>query len=178
MKRLSCVAFLIASFAAEFTMAADWTQFRGPGGLGSSDEKGLPVTWSSTKNIAWKTKLPGPGTSSPITLGESVFLTCYSGYGLNAGKGEMANLIRHVLCLDRKSGKILWTKNFKPALPESRYSGGNNAQHGYAASTPATDGKRLYVFFGKSGVYCLDLKGEEIWHANVGKGTHGWGSAT
>ena len=159
-------------------LGADWMQFRGLGGSGTSSETGLPTTWSSTENIVWRTKLPGPGTSSPIVLGKRVYLTCYSGYGLEPGKGEMDKLMRHLVCIDRDKGSILWTKNFKPLLPESKYGpGSNESEHGYSSSTPASDGKRLYVFFGKSGVYCTDLDGNEIWHADVGKGTHGWGSA-
>jgi outer membrane protein assembly factor BamB len=158
--------------------AADWPQFRGPGGAGVSGERGLPAEWSSKQNIVWRTKLPGPGTSSPIVVGKRVYLTCYTGYGLEPGAGDMNKLMRHLLCIDRDMGRILWTKDFKPALPESMYGPGRNeSQHGYASSTPASDGKHLYIFFGKSGVYCLDLDGKEIWHANVGTNTHGWGSA-
>jgi hypothetical protein len=71
-------------------MAADWAQFRGPHGLGVSDEKDLPTKWSSTENIVWKTDLPGPGASCPVTHGDRVFITCYSGYGLepNIGRSE------------------------------------------------------------------------------------------
>ena len=87
----------------------------------------------------------------------------------------MEDLSRHVLCLDRKDGKILWAKEFEPILPEHNYAG-EGAYHGYAASTPITDGERLYVFFGKSGVFCFDLDGKQLWHACVGKGTNGWGS--
>jgi outer membrane protein assembly factor BamB len=164
--------------AAIINTGADWTQFRGPGGSGISAETGLPTTWSSKENIVWRTKLPGPGTSSPIVVGKRLYLTCYSGYGLEPGKGEMDNLMRHLVCIDRAKGEILWTKDFKPTLPESKYGpGGNESQHGYSSSTPASDGKRLYVFFGKSGVYCLDLDGKEIWHTDVGTGTHGWGSS-
>ena len=65
---------------------------------------------------------------------------------------------------------------FEPVLPEHKYQG-EGAYHGYSSSTPTTDGERLYVFFGKSGVYCLDLDGNEIWQAGVGTGTHGWGSS-
>jgi outer membrane protein assembly factor BamB len=159
-------------------LGADWPQFRGPGGAGVSSERGLPATWSSSDNIVWRAKLPGPGTSSPIVVGERVYLTCYTGYGLEPGAGDMNKLMRHLLCIDRKNGKVLWTKDFKPALPESKYGpGGYESQHGYASSTPASDGKHLYLFFGKSGVYCLDLDGNEIWHATVGTGTNGWGSA-
>jgi len=159
-------------------MGADWTEFRGPGGLGTSAEKGLPVKWSSRDNIVWKTRLPGPGTSSPVTLGNRIFLTCYTGYALEAGKpGNMDDLRRHVLCIARDSGKILWTKEFEPVLPEHQYAG-EGSYHGYASSTPTTDGERLYVFFGKSGVYCFDLDGKQLWHVLLGKGINGWGSAT
>ena len=89
--------------------AADWLQFRGPAGLAISSDKGVPVTWSADSNIAWKTALPGPGASSPIIIGERVFITCYSGYGISKDDpGEQKNLKRHLLCIERKSGKILW----------------------------------------------------------------------
>ena len=74
--------------------AGDWTQFRGPGGLGISDEKGIPVNWSSTENIAWKVDLPGPGSSCPIVVRDRVYLTCYTGYGLEPAKGDPAELRR------------------------------------------------------------------------------------
>ena len=172
--RFACTIVLMIPVCVAF--GADWRQFRGPGGLGVSTETGLPTEWSSDKNIVWKTALPGPGTSSPITVGNRVFVTCYSGYGVDKKEpGEQKELRRHLVCVDRKSGKIAWTKDFEPDLPEHKYSG-EGSYHGYAASTPTTDGQRLYVFFGKSGVYCLDLKGKQLWHAAVGKNTNGWGS--
>jgi outer membrane protein assembly factor BamB len=155
--------------------AGDWTQFRGPGGLGISDETGLPIKWSATENLVWKAELPGPGASSPITLGDRVFVTCYSGYGLEPNQGDQKDLMRHVLCLSRKTGDILWHNKLEPKLPEHKYQG-EGAYHGYAGSTPTTDGERLYVFFGRSGVYCFDLEGKQLWHANVGDRTNGWGS--
>src|SRR5262245_15192021 len=174
-QRLLLVPAILTVLSA---IGADWMQFRGPGGAGTSGESGLPEAWSSTKNIVWRTKLPGPGTSSPIVVASRVYVTCYSGYGLEPGKGDMDKLIRHLVCVDRQKGAILWTKDFKPVLPESQYGpGGNESQHGYSSSTPASDGKHLYVFFGKSGVYCLDLDGKEIWHGSVGTGTNGWGSS-
>jgi len=172
--RLSMTLSLLVASSAS---AADWKQFRGPGGLGASHETRLPVKWSSEVNVDWRTELPGPGTSSPIVLGDRIYLTCYTGYGLKPNEGDQHNLMRHVLCVDRKSGKILWTRDFKPEQPESPYSPGNFSQHGYSSSTPATDGRRLYVFFGKSGLYCLDLTGKELWHASVGSGVNGWGSS-
>lgn len=166
-----------SAILAAISLGADWPQFRGPGGSGTSGETGLPTTWSAKENIVWRTKLPGPGTSCPIVVGKRVYLTCYSGYGLEPGQGEMDDLMRHLVCLERGSGAILWTRDFKPALPESKYQAGNDSQHGYSSSTPASDGKRLYVFFGKSGLYCLDLDGKEIWRADAGTGTNGWGSS-
>jgi len=174
------VASLLVLVAASFSMptfGGDWTQFRGPGGLGISDDKGLPVTWSATENIAWKVELPGPGASSPIVVGKRVFLTCYTGYGLEPAKGDSKELRRHLFCFDRGSGKELWKKTFEPKLPEHKYEG-EGSYHGYAASTPISDGERLYVFFGKSGVFCFDLDGQQLWQASVGEGTHGWGSGT
>ncbi len=166
---------LLLALLPTVSFAGDWTQFRGPGGLGVSDEKGLPVKWSSTENIAWKAELPGPGASSPIALGDRIFLTCYSGYGLEGNVGEQKDLRRHLLCFERKTGKVAWKKVFEPKLPEHQYQG-EGSYHGYAASTPTTDGERLYVFFGKSGVYCFDLAGKELWHVSVGEGINGWGS--
>jgi outer membrane protein assembly factor BamB len=168
---------LVLVLALPAAGGADWMQFRGPGGAGTSADKGLPTTWSAKENIIWRTKLPGPGTSCPIVVGKRVYLTCYSGYGLEPNTGDMANLMRHLVCIDRDTGAIVWTKDFKPLLPESKYDAGNNSQHGYSASTLASDGKHLFVFFGKSGVFCLDLDGKEIWNQSVGTNVHGWGSA-
>ena len=168
---------LLLTILAVSAIGADWMQFRGPGGSGISGDTGLPTTWSSKENVIWRTKLPGPGTSCPIVVGKRVYLTCYSGYGLEPGKGDMDNLMRHLVCIDRDKGAILWTKDFKPVLPESKYQAGNDSEHGYSSSTIASDGDRLYVFFGKSGVYCLDLDGNEIWHGDVGTKTNGWGSS-
>ena len=173
-RRIACA--LLVTFGASFATGADWRQFRGPDGLGISNEKNLPAEWSDTKNIVWKVKLPGAGASSPVTFGNRIFVTCYSGYGMDTKEpGDMKELKRHLLCLDRKAGKTLWAKEFEPELPEHRYAG-EGAYHGYAASTPITDGQRLYVFFGKSGVYCFDLNGKQLWRTSVGKNTNGWGS--
>ncbi len=172
------MTLVVIALLATNVSADDWLQFRGEGGAGVSDETGLPVTWSSTDNIVWRSELPGPGASSPIVVGKRVYVTCYTGYGLEPGKGDMNNLLRHLVCINRVNGKVLWTKDFQPLFPESAYGpGGNESQHGYSSSTPVSDGERLYVFFGKSGVYCLDLEGNDIWQASVGNLTNGWGSA-
>jgi len=121
-------------------------------------------------------KLPGAGASCPVIQGDRLFITCYSGYGMDTKEpGKMEELRRHLLCLDPATGKPKWTKEFEPLLPEHEYKG-EGAYQGYAPSTPLIDGERLYVFFGKSGVFCFDLDGKEIWHVSVGKNTNGWGS--
>lgn len=168
-------SFALMAVLSTTVFGGDWTQFRGPGGLGISDDKGTPTKWSSTDNIAWKADLSGPGSSSPIVVGNRVYLTCYTGYGLEPSKGDQKELVRHLLCFERGTGKLLWSKSFEPKLPEHQYQG-EGSYHGYAASTPISDGERLYVFFGKSGVFGLDLDGNQLWQASVGEGTHGWGS--
>jgi len=155
-------------------LAENWPQFRGPGGLGISQEQDLPVTWSETENVAWKTAMPGYGSSSPIVLDGKLYVTCYSGYGMANTSGRMEDLTLHLVCVDSKTGKIIWDKQIKPTLPESK----RVRDHGYAAQTPATDGEHLYLFFGKSGVFKFDLQGNQIWQTSVGTKTHGWGSGT
>jgi len=155
--------------------ATDWPQFRGVKGLGASADTGLPVSWGTDENVVWKVPLPGAGGSSPVILGERIFLTSFTGFKVPGEPGgTMDQLKRHVLCLRRRDGKMLWDKVVQSRLPErSRIRTG----HGYASNTPATDGQRLYVFFGKSGVFAFDLDGRELWHADVGSRLHGWGSA-
>jgi outer membrane protein assembly factor BamB len=177
---LARLRFLLAATLLALTgLAADWPQFRGPGASGSSDERGLPVQWSDNENIAWKVELPGFGASSPITLGDRIFLTCYSDYGLDAeNPGDTEDLKRHLLALERNGGRVIWDKVVAAEQPEQEYQG-FQALHGYASSTPATDGKLLYVFFGKTGVFAFDpVTGQQRWRQSVGTGTHGWGSGS
>jgi len=172
--RSRVVSFLIVIFIASALCAEDWPGFRGPDGLGISQEKQLPVTWSETENVLWKTAMPGYGSSSPIVLDGKIYVTCYSGYGMVNSSGRMEDLVLHLVCVDGKTGKIMWDKRIKPSLPESK----RVRDHGYAAQTPATDGEHLYVFFGKSGVFKFDLQGNQIWRTSVGERVHGWGSGT
>jgi outer membrane protein assembly factor BamB len=173
----SCPVMMFSVLTMVIFVGADWTRFRGPNGDGVSEDKGLPSEWSAASNVVWKTALPGFGASSPITLGDKIFVTAYSGYGLDKDKpGEQENLKRHLICLERTTGKVVWEKSVKAVLPERRYNGFLSL-HGYASSTPATDGRAVYVFFGRSGVYAYSLSGEQLWHSEVGSKIHGWGSA-
>ncbi len=169
----------VAALCVAFFAGADWTRFRGPDGTGISDDTGLPTTWSASENIVWKTPLPGFGASSPITLGDKIFLTAYSGYGLDKDEpGEQDKLMLHAMCLDRATGKILWDKTTDPRLPETEYDAGRISLHGYASATPVTDGEAVYFFVGKSGVLKYSLDGELLWQVSVGTEVdkHRWGS--
>ncbi|MCX7700530.1 MAG: PQQ-binding-like beta-propeller repeat protein [Gemmataceae bacterium] len=154
--------------------AADWRAFRGNDGTGVSREQGLPLTWSLNDNIRWKTDLPGAGSSTPIIVGDRVYVTCYSGYNVpGQPKGRPEDLRFHLICLARSDGKILWQREIQPKLPEQ-----DNIRdgHGYASNTPAADDERVYAFFGKTGVFAFDHQGKQQWHADVGSRLHGWGS--
>src|SRR5262249_966517 len=161
--RVPSRCFLVLSCAALGLAAAgaDWPSFRGPKSSALSPEKGLPEKWGDKENLVWKVELPGPGGSSPVVTGDRVFVTSYTGYGLDDDDaGKQKDLKRHLLCIDRKKGSILWDKAVDAKLPESPYQGNINL-HGYATSTPATGGKQVYVFFGKSGVFAYDFAGKQ-----------------
>lgn len=156
----------IAAAFALLSLAADWPQFRGPGGAGASPARGLPKKWSATENVAWKAELPGRGGSSPVVVGDRLFLTCYT--------GDASSLKRHLVCLKASNGEVVWKKEVPSKLPEqARIREG----HGYATNTPAADDKIVVAFFGKSGVFAFDHSGKQLWHADVGGKVHVWGSA-
>lgn len=162
----------------EIGAATNSPRFRGANGSGTFEAKDLPTQWSATSNIVWKTDLPGPGASSPITFGERIYLTCYSGYGIDRNSpGEMSKLKRHLVCLDRATGKITWDTAVASRRPQQGYSG-FIALHGYASGSPVCDGERVYAFFGASGVYAFDLQGKQVWDAEVGNRSHGFGTGT
>jgi outer membrane protein assembly factor BamB len=156
----------------------DWPCFRGPNRAGVSTARGLPQEWSETKNIVWKSPLPGAGASSPVTFGDRIFLTCYSGYGLSReSPGKYENLQRHVICLRRQDGKILWNDAFANKVPDDHYGDFINL-HGYASSTPAVDETGLYVFFGTTGVRAYSHEGGLKWEQPCGKRYTNFGSAS
>ena len=158
----------------------DWPQWRGPQGAGISLEKGLPTEWDSTKNVLWKTRIPGYGHSSPIVWGNRIFLTTsiegaeipgYKRLTHPDAKGEdyihpdsmgadhLYTL--QVLSVDRDTGKILWrnTAYDGPVLDDRA------RKNTYASCTAATDGRHVYFFFEAQGLYCYDFDGKLIWKA-------------
>jgi outer membrane protein assembly factor BamB len=187
------ISLLVVGLLAEKASAANWPQWRGPGGSGISNEKNLPTEWSPTKNIKWKTAIDGRSHSSPIVWGNKVFLTTAVEGPVVAG----AKAVKHmdgdkeflhpdsigadrkhtfkVICLDRETGKILWQSTAWEGTPYDN----RHRKSSYAASTPATDGKLVYAFFGTEGLYAYDFKGNLAWKAQLGNlGTVGMGTGT
>jgi outer membrane protein assembly factor BamB len=188
---LSAVSYtnLPAASAAE----ANWPQWRGPGGAGVSEERDLPLEWGATQNITWKTPLPGKGHSSPIVWGRRVFVTTAIEGPVVAGAKAMRHVIggkdwlhpdsvgadrRHtfkVVSLDRETGKILWERTAWEGTPYDD----RHRKSSYAASTPATDGRLVYAFFGAEGLYAYDYAGRLAWKADLGRlGSVGLGTGT
>ncbi|MFV0445779.1 MAG: PQQ-binding-like beta-propeller repeat protein [Planctomycetaceae bacterium] len=163
--------------SASLVSAADWSQFRGAGTAGRADDAGLPTTWSAGENIVLREELPGYGASCPIVVGDRVYLTCWSGYGLDeANPGHRADLKLHVVALDKATGKVIWNQS-RPASPNEQDFGRRLGEHGYASPTPCSDGDRVYAYFGVSGLVAYDREGQFLWHANCGDKTAGFGCA-
>ncbi|HBJ33951.1 MAG TPA: serine/threonine protein kinase [Planctomycetaceae bacterium] len=153
---------------------AAWTAFRGPTAMGTSPASGLPLQWDDNQNMAWKITLPGAGASTPIVFGNRIYLTAYSGYFVpGETDGSLEKLTRHLIALQLEDGKTVWDKAVPAKLPEEE----SIRDHGFAASSVAVDEDRIYAFFGKSGVFAFDHDGNQLWHADVGSQTNGWGSA-
>lgn len=140
----------------------------------------IPTEWSAEKNLKWKADLVGKGTSSPIVSGDRVYVTCYTGYGLSAEEpGNPEDLVRHLLAFDRKTGDELWRASVPSAGQEDPYRGFIQ-QHGYASSTPTTDGEHVFVLFGKSGLFAFDRDGNQLWQTSLGTDSDPakWGDGT
>lgn len=127
--------------------------WRGSVSSGVSSESNLPLRWSNTNNVRWSTTIPGAGFSSPIVWKDRVFLTSSFDNGTR----------RTVQALERGNGKVLWTREIEDESPERA-----SAMTGYAASTPATDGRRIVAFFGNAGTVCYDMAGKQLWRRQLG----------
>ncbi|MCI0664574.1 MAG: PQQ-binding-like beta-propeller repeat protein [Acidobacteria bacterium] len=198
MKKLliSLSLILICCLLTQFSISnaansSNWPQWRGPDSQGVSDEKNLPTEWSDSKNVLWKTAIPGRGFSQPIIWNQRVFLTTdiEGGPAPSTHKPPMhlagGQEFKHpewdgidklhtfkVLCLDRDNGKIIWEKSaYEGTVYDHRHKRGN-----YAAPTPVTDGQYVWTYFGSEGIYCYDFEGRLIWKKSLGNiGTMGMG---
>jgi outer membrane protein assembly factor BamB len=193
----SILLLALSAFIALNTTAkssSNWPQWRGPESQGVSDEKNLPTEWSDTKNVLWKTELPGKGFSQPIIWENKVFLTA----DIEGGPAPATHKApKHMLgdkefqhpdwdsvdklhtfktiCLDRDTGKILWEQtSYSGTVFDYRHKRGN-----YAAPTAVTDGKYVITYFGSEGIYCYDFNGKLVWKKNIGNiDTFGMGVGT
>lgn len=181
----SLLTLTLSNSIAATPRSSNWPQWRGPDGQGVSMEKGLPEEWSDTKNVKWKTPIAGRGHSSPIVWGKKIFLTTALDGEVIPGRpagvthklsdgtdfvhpdAVGANLIHtfKVICIDRNSGKILWERvAYEGPVYDSRHR-----KASFASSTPATDGKYVFAFFGSEGLYAYDFNGKLVWKQNLGK---------
>lgn len=141
---------MLASCAVD---ASDWPEFRGPTGQGISDAQGLPLEWSESRNITWKTGLPGQGWSSPVVAGGRVWVT--------AAEIESSSTSLRLLAFDAASGReLLDTEVFR--IRTSRLL---NPKNSFASPTPIVDGDRVYVHFGNDGTAAVTTAGDVVWTA-------------
>lgn len=158
MKLASLLSALVCT--ASLALAADnWPQFRGPTGDGQSTAKGLPLKWSETESVKWKTPIHDKGWSSPVIWGDQIWLTTATSNGTAL----------FVLTLDKNSGKVIRdVKLFDAEQPElwMKYNS-------YASPTPVIEEGRVYVTFGEAGTACLDTKtGAKLWERRDLKCNH------
>ncbi|NLT76070.1 MAG: PQQ-like beta-propeller repeat protein [Planctomycetes bacterium] len=147
------IAVMLLAMAA--TAQADWPRFRGPSGdglvtrPGSAEQIGLPVRWSETENVTWKTAIPHLGWSSPVVMDGQVWLTTATAEGHDF----------HAICVDADSGAIRFNERlFHTDNPEPL----GNPLNSYASPTPVVEPGRVYVHFGSYGTACLDTKTFEV----------------
>ncbi len=164
-----------------------WPQFRGPGARGVAPGDRVPLHWSASENVEWKTDLPGRGWSSPIVWGDSVFLTTVINQGVSeepkkglyfgGDRPDPPESVHQwiVCCLDLNSGTIRWQKQVHEGRPESSI----HLKNSFASETAVTDGTFVYVCFGNLGLYCFDFDGRLIWERPIEprKTRLGWGTA-
>ena len=157
--------------------SSQWPEFRGPQGCGFIENVKTPLSWNidSSKNIKWKTQIPGLGHSCPVIWDDFLFVTTASNkanneslkVGLYGDIDEANDSIEHefkVYCLDKQTGKIIWERVAHKGIPKSK----RHTKASQANCTPATDGKYLVVHFGSEGLYCYDFKGNLIWKKDMG----------
>jgi outer membrane protein assembly factor BamB len=185
---IGCSAIASADFDTE--KLSNWHHWRGPNADGSAPKADPPTKWDEKTNIKWKVELPGKGSATPVIWGERIFVVTAVKTDRVATAAELpkpdprfetrTNPPRNfykfiVLCFDRNSGKTLWEKVAAEKVPHE----GHHESHSYAAGSPTTDGKFVYVSFGSFGTYCYDLDGNLKWERDLGP-LHtrlGWGEA-
>lgn len=167
-----------------------WPHWRGPLATGHAPKAQPPLHWDAEKNIRWKAPVPGKGSATPIVWGKRVFVATAVPTEKMAAAADLPkvdptlprktspprNYWRfEVHCFDRDTGKPLWQRVATEKVPHE----GHHSSHSYAAGSPTTDGRFLYVSFGSFGIYCYDLDGNLRWTRDLGRMITrlGWGEA-
>lgn len=163
------IRVLVAQLLAVPATAQDWPEFRGPGGQGHSAERGLPSAWSETKNVFWKSRVPGLGWSSPVVSGGRVWLTSATETRNHGGDIEL-----RALAYDVETGReVVNVEIFR-----LRRARAINPKNSFASPTPIIDGDRVFVHFGADGTAALTLSGEVVWKTTFGyESQHGAGGS-
>ena len=163
LRLIGCVALLLGSIAS----GEDWPQFRGPSGLGYTQQAALPIRWGGleNENVLWKSPLVGEGHASPIVSGGRVFI-CSVLWPESVQDRTRVIPEHHVLCYSTKDGQRLWDVTVPPG-PWLRDDFRSGPGGGYAAPTPTTDGEFVYVVFGSSVIAAFDFQGRAIWRQEI-----------
>ncbi len=164
--RWTCICLALTILLRDI-QAEDWPQFRGPTGLGHSPQTTLPIEWGGTENtnVVWKSPLVGEGHASPIVSGNRLFV-CTARWPESVTDRKTTIPEHHVLCYSVADGKLLWDVEVD-AGPWRRDDFRSGPGGGYAAPTPATDGKRVYVVFGSSVIAAIDFDGKIAWRNEI-----------
>jgi outer membrane protein assembly factor BamB len=146
---------------------ADWPQFRGPTGQGLTEERELPLEWGGkeNRNVRWKAPLQGQGHASPIVSGEAIFV-CTVEWPSNSSPREKTLPVHHVARYRTTDGRLMWSADVPPG-PWLRADFRSGPGGGYAAPTPATDGRRVFCLFGSSVLAALDFDGKVVWRKEI-----------
>ncbi len=165
--------FFALSFAASALAEPNWPSFRGPTGQGVTPDESLPMTWSESQNVAWKTPIAGRGWSSPVIWNDEVWMTTAveqpstegpSTSASDSGDATGPSLSLRAICVDRFSGEV----NHDIELFRIAKSDKIHAMNSYASPTPVIEQGRLYCHFGTYGTTCLDtVSGEKIWERHI-----------
>ena len=151
MTRHVAAALVATSCLAPLAVADDWPQWRGPELRGTSRETGLPLRWSTTEGIAWKLALPSGSGSTPVVVGDHVYL--------NVADGDTVFL----WCVDRKTGAIAWKRPLGPSV------GHAHRKHNMSTPSPVTGGGRVYAMTGTGVLKGFEADGHELWSRDLQK---------
>jgi len=167
MRRFSLSLPLPLLLLAGLAWGENWPMFRGPTGLGTTKEANLPLTWGGKDgtNVLWTAPLTGQGHASPIVWDDRVFVTTVA-WDDSVQDRKKVIPTHHLLCWQASDGKPLWDTVIPPGqwLRDDFRSGPGG---GYAAPTPATDGKLVFCAFGSSVIAAVDLDGSIVWRKEI-----------